>query len=163
MVCFMTYPIYSLNFSSLFPQQSEYLMMITLYFLLSIFWTLISMAWFLICNHYTTKAQMPKKLCDFCGQLQRMYCCCFPQPKNDKKKDIIVENGECRNFDNQESTTATSTGNMKCFFARIYLRHVLKSVIKLKALTRSSILSLKISKLAKQIHPMFSHLKQQHV
>ncbi|CAF1067888.1 unnamed protein product [Rotaria sordida] len=57
MTCFLTYSIYSLNFSSQFPQQSEYLMMITLYFLLSICWTLISMTWFIVCDHFTTKGE----------------------------------------------------------------------------------------------------------
>ena len=94
----MTYSVYSLNFSGLFPQQSEYLMIITAYFLLSIGWTLISMAWFVVCNHYTTKTEMPKALYNFCGLLQRMFFCCFKPPKQDgrtdKKTDIIIEHGK---------------------------------------------------------------------
>ncbi|CAF0788447.1 unnamed protein product [Adineta steineri] len=113
MVCFMTYSVYSLNFSNLFPQQSEYLMMITLYFLLSICWTLISMAWFLIYNYIVTKGEMVKSLYNFCGYLQRIFFCCFPRPKQnskvDKKNDIIAENGEMKIFENQESTQ-----QMKC-------------------------------------------------
>ena len=70
MTCFMTYSVYSLNFANLFPQQSEYLMSITLYFLFSIFWTLCSMVWFIICNHFTTKSLMPKSFSLFCQFLQ---------------------------------------------------------------------------------------------
>ncbi|CAF4685823.1 unnamed protein product [Rotaria socialis] len=77
MTCFMTYSVYSLNFSSLFPQQSEYLMIITLYFLLSMSWTLISMTWFIICNHFLAKAAMPVPLVMFSGLLQRLFACCL--------------------------------------------------------------------------------------
>lgn len=80
MTCFLTYSVYSLNFSNLFPQQSDYLMMITLYFLMSMFWTLLSMIWFVICNHYTTRGHIPKKLNDFCAFLQRVFFCCFTTP-----------------------------------------------------------------------------------
>ncbi len=113
MICFMTYSVYSLNFSNLFPQQSEYLMMITLYFLLSICWTLISMAWFVICNHFITKTEMPKTLYAFCGLLQRIFCCCFPSPKADDETDAIVEDGEFNESVDQDSTKVTSTQNMK--------------------------------------------------
>jgi hypothetical protein len=86
MICFMTYSVYSLNFSNLFPQQSEYIMMITLYFLLSISWTLISMVWFIIANYFTTKNEMAKPLYAFSGLLQKAFCCCcFPSSKLDEK------------------------------------------------------------------------------
>ena len=107
MVCFMTYSVYSLSFASLFPQQSQYIMMITLFFLLSIFWTLVSLAWFVICNHYSTKGEMPKLLNSFCGQLQRIFCCCFPPPKPDDKVDSkkdITANG----------TMTTNDVNSRC-------------------------------------------------
>ena len=107
MVCFMTYSVYSLNFSSLFPQQSQYLMMITLYFLLSICWTLISMAWFLSCNSLISKAEMPKLLYNFAGMLQRASFRCFlprkPADKTDKKNNAVKKS------ENQESSTATGT------------------------------------------------------
>ncbi|CAF3881768.1 unnamed protein product, partial [Rotaria sordida] len=118
MTCFMTYSVYSLSFSNLFPQQSEYLMMITLYFLLSMCWTLISMTWFIICNHFTIKNEMPKPLYAFCGQLQKVFICCFPPSqqdnKIDKNKDVIVENAEIKKSDDKETTQATNTQKMKC-------------------------------------------------
>ncbi|CAF3139563.1 unnamed protein product [Rotaria sp. Silwood2] len=102
MTCFMTYSVYSLNFSNLFPQQSQYLMTITLYFLLSICWTLLSMTWFVIYNYFTTKAEMPKLLYDFCGLLQRIFCYCFPLPKQDgntnQKKNAVADSGENQNM-----------------------------------------------------------------
>lgn len=107
MTCFMTYSVFSLSFSGLFPQQSEYLMLITLYFLLSIVWTLLSMAWFVVCNFYTSKGEMPKPLYVFCGWLQRLFYCCFPRPKEDNKvnasKEGLLENGQFKNPDNKLS------------------------------------------------------------
>ncbi|CAF3192520.1 unnamed protein product [Rotaria sp. Silwood2] len=117
MTCFMTYSVYSLNFSNLFPQQSQYLMMITLYFLLSICWTLISMVWFIMCNYFVTKAEMPKLLYVFCGVLQRILFYCFPPPKQGDKtkqnKDIVAETGEIKKSDDKDSTKATGTSKIK--------------------------------------------------
>jgi hypothetical protein len=89
-------------------------MMITLFFLLSIGWTLLSLAWFVIYNYYTSKGEMPKRLYDFCGYLQRIFFfCCFPPAKaddeTDKSKDVIVENDEFKKSEDQVSTKATST------------------------------------------------------
>ncbi|CAF1259712.1 unnamed protein product [Adineta steineri] len=115
MTCFMTYSVYSLNFSNLFPQQSQYLMMITLYFMLSICWTLISMIWFVICNHFISKAEMPKFLYIFAGQLQKkVFLFCFPPPKDDKKKDVIVNNDELKKSEDKESIQATIIQEKKC-------------------------------------------------
>ena len=100
MTCFMTYSVYSLNFSGLFPQQSEYLMTITLYFLLSMVWTLLSMAWFVTCNHYISRGKLPKSLHAFCGVLERCFFCCFSPPtppKNNKMmstRDASAQNDE---------------------------------------------------------------------
>ncbi|CAF1236169.1 unnamed protein product [Rotaria magnacalcarata] len=118
MTCFMTYSVYSLNFSNLFPQQSEYLMMITLFFLLSICWTLISMIWFIICNHLISKVEMPKPLYAFCGQLQRVLFYCFEPPKQDEKKtkrlDTVVENGGISKPVEEQNTNKISDSKMKC-------------------------------------------------
>jgi hypothetical protein len=62
--------------------------MITLYFLLPISWTLISMVWFIIENHFRTKNEMTKQLYAFSGLLQKIFCCCcFPSSKSDEKTD----------------------------------------------------------------------------
>ncbi|CAF4766747.1 unnamed protein product [Rotaria sp. Silwood1] len=137
MTCFMTYSVYSLNFSNLFPQQSEYLMMITLYFLLSICWTLMSMIWFIICNHFATKAEMPKPIYAFCGQVQRTLCYCFPPPKEDVKADknkdvVVVENGDIKKFDDKESLKVTNTEKIKCVSCHELFAPCLKRRIKVE-------------------------------
>ncbi|CAF2011275.1 unnamed protein product [Rotaria magnacalcarata] len=111
MTCFLTYSVYSLNFSNLFPQQSEYLMMITLFFLLSISWTFISMIWFIMHFYFTSTAEMPTVLYVFCGKLQRILCYCFPPEKKDdkinKKTGVVPDDGEIQNFSEVKNTTAT--------------------------------------------------------
>lgn len=82
-------------------------MMITLYFLFSICWTLLSMAWFITCNHYTSKAEMPKVLLAFCEFLQQVFCCCFPPAKKDGKDAA-----------NKTTTTATDDETVKCVYCR---------------------------------------------
>ncbi|CAF1367815.1 unnamed protein product [Adineta steineri] len=130
MTCFMTYSVYSLNFSNLFPQQSQYLMMITLYFLLSICWTLISMAWFVLCNHFISKAEMPKFLYIFSGLLQKkVFFYFFPPPKDDKTKNVIVENGDLKKSEDKKSTQATGIQKTKCascqkLFPSCFRRHI---------------------------------------
>lgn len=89
MVCFMTYSVYSLNFSNLFPQQSEYMMMITLYFLLSIGWTLISMVWFVMYNELLNRSDLPRSLDLFCRLLQEIRCSCCH--KNNKQEPLPIE------------------------------------------------------------------------
>jgi hypothetical protein len=116
MTCFMTYSVYSLNFSNLFPQQSEYVMTVTFYFMLSMAWTLLSMGWFVLCNHYTAEAKMPKPLDAFCGLLQRVFVCCFSKPKDEEtpltKLANALENGKSDGDVNE----ATEEGKSKCSF-----------------------------------------------
>jgi hypothetical protein len=116
MSCFKIYSVYALNFSSVFPQQSEYVMKITLFFLLSITWTFISMVWFTVYNYLVTKGEMPEWLYDFCDHLQRMFCCSPPTKadgKTKKKKDISVENGKHQKSGDQVSTKIRNIQTMK--------------------------------------------------
>ena len=120
MVCFMTYSVYSLSFSSLFPAQSQYIMMITLFFLLSIFWTFVSLAWFVVYNHYSSKGEMPKLLYAFCGRLQRILCCCFSPPKPNEKADAnkdIIENGPV-------TTNGANSKCLPCFRRRVQVETI---------------------------------------
>ena len=118
----MTYSVYSLNFSNLFPQQSEYLMTITLYFLLSITWTLLSMVWFVVCNHYISKAEMPKSLGTFSGLLQSGFVCCFSPASNENKKvalqGTVVQNDELKKPADEQHAQATSPQERKCSFCQ---------------------------------------------
>lgn len=101
MTCFLTYSVYSLNFSNLFPQQSQYLMMITLFFLLSIVWTFISMVWFILYIYFTTAATMPHVLYVLCEKLQKLFNASSSkrthpnkttENKNDKPDMRVIDN-----------------------------------------------------------------------
>ena len=59
MSTFLTYGIYSINTSSQIPTQSEYLPMVTLFFVMSSFYTLISFTWFLAENFLRSRFYMP--------------------------------------------------------------------------------------------------------
>ncbi|CAF1376450.1 unnamed protein product [Adineta ricciae] len=118
MTCFMTYSVNSLTFANIFPQQSQYLMMITLYFILSMCWTLISMLWFIVCNHFISKAQLPKLLFDFSGLLQRRSANCFSKSKeidlNDKKEVSQMGDGELKDSNDAEKMNKTPNRCVSC-------------------------------------------------
>jgi hypothetical protein len=113
-------------------------MMITLFFLLSIGWTFISMAWFVICNYYTCKGEMPNWLYDFCGRLQKIFFCCFPpakkDEKTDQKKDVIVGNGEFKKSQDQEPAQATSAEKVKCVCCQRLFAPCLRKRVKVETI-----------------------------
>lgn len=59
MTLFLTFSVYSLRIASDIPVQSDFLPKISIYFIISIIYALISMLWFIFCNHFTTKNKMP--------------------------------------------------------------------------------------------------------
>lgn len=75
------------------------------------------MGWFVICNHLTSKAEMPKLIYDLSGQLQRVLFCCFPpstkDDKTNEKNEVISENDQITKPEDQESTTSTSTQSLR--------------------------------------------------
>jgi hypothetical protein len=113
-------------------------MTITLFFLLSIGWTLLSLAWFVICNYYTSKGEMPKWLYDFCGHLQRVFFCCFPLTKADDKKkknqEAIIDNGEFKMSQDQEITEATIVEEVKCVCCQKLFTSCLQKRVKVETI-----------------------------
>ena len=62
MTTFMTFSVYSLRISSDMPVESNFVPMVTLYFILSISYTFLSFIWFIIANEFITKNNMPNSL-----------------------------------------------------------------------------------------------------
>lgn len=60
MTSLLTFSVYSLRISGDIPMQSEYLPLITLYFVLSISYTFFSLFWFILANYFLTKTYLPK-------------------------------------------------------------------------------------------------------
>ena len=71
MTIFMTFSIYSLRVSSDMPTQSQYLPMVTLYFLLGITYTFMAYMWFILANEYQTKGNMPQVFAAFVPYVKR--------------------------------------------------------------------------------------------
>ena len=75
---FMTFSIYSLRVSSDMPTQSQYLPMVTLFYMLGISYTLLALTWFILVNEWQTKSSMPKWLNCLAVCVQRtLFCCVF--------------------------------------------------------------------------------------
>lgn len=62
MTTFLTFSVYSLRVSGDIPIQSEYVPLITLYFLFSTVFTLVAFLWFLLANHFKERSTMPNVL-----------------------------------------------------------------------------------------------------
>ena len=91
--------------------------MITLFFLLSIVWTFVSLAWFVVCNHYMSKGEMPKYLYAFSGRLQKIFFCCFPPAKAAEKKGV-QQTGELKQS-NSTKLNGVKLFCMPCFKRRV--------------------------------------------
>jgi hypothetical protein len=70
MTTFLTYSVYAVRLSNDLPTQSEFLPLITLYFIVSTFFTLLSMFWFFLCNFILVKGSMPGMILKFCEILR---------------------------------------------------------------------------------------------
>ena len=62
MTSFMTFSVYSLRISSDMPVESNFVPMVTLYFILGISYTFLSFIWFIIANEFLTKNYLPRYL-----------------------------------------------------------------------------------------------------
>lgn len=98
MTSLMTYSVYSVRISNEIPIQSEYMPLITLYFILSIFYTLITFIWHIVKNFLTTNKKWPKFVLAF-GQLlqdmvEKVCCCCCKESKVEDVSAIVIEPSE---------------------------------------------------------------------
>ena len=59
MTIFLTLAIYSVRIASDFPAQGEYIPIISIYFVLGLFYTFISLVWFTYAEYMRTKQRMP--------------------------------------------------------------------------------------------------------
>ncbi len=59
MVIFLTLGVYSLNVSSIFPLQSDYIPLINIYFLLGVWFVFMSLCWFGVAEYLKGRAKLP--------------------------------------------------------------------------------------------------------
>lgn len=66
---------------------------------------------------------MPKLLFAFCGQLQRLFCCCFPPAKVDDKANS-KQDGTVQNSKNQPVTNSGNSGCLPCLRRRVQVETI---------------------------------------
>ena len=72
MTTFMTFSVYSLRISTDMPVESNFVPMVTLYFILGISYTFLSFIWFIIANEFITKSYLPKFLISVASVVKRV-------------------------------------------------------------------------------------------
>ena len=72
MTSFMTFSVYSLRVSSEIPVESDFLPMVTLYFILGITYTFVSFNWFILANELAQKKDWPKFLKQLASGIKRI-------------------------------------------------------------------------------------------
>lgn len=101
MTIFLTFSVYSLSLTNYIPVQSQFLPLITLYIILAISYTLLSMIWFIIKNLFQTNNKMPDALVKFAELLQFVF---FPEPcKKSKQKILKIKNERSEVFKTEET------------------------------------------------------------
>jgi len=93
MTCILTYSVNGVKISADIPATSDCLPMITIYFFVSMFYTLFSLMWFVLHNLFLTKGTMPKFMQTFASILRSIRTTC--DKCNIKKKlKNRVQDGE---------------------------------------------------------------------
>ena len=94
MTGFLTFAVYALRIASDMPIQSDYMPVITIYFLTSITYNMIAFFWFIYRNHVATKNDMPKFLENFGNSLKKVFCLCFRVTKTVPHKEETKKTNE---------------------------------------------------------------------
>ena len=79
MTVFLTFGVYALKINGDMPTQSEYIPLVSIYFLIATLYTLLSLIWFVMANYFGIKNHIPKPLVLIAQTLQR-------KPKKEAKK-----------------------------------------------------------------------------
>ncbi len=90
MTVFLTLGVYSINVSSNFPLQSIYIPSINIYFLLGVFYTFISLGWFVIAEFLRSFSVLPTILLQIAYFSN--YILCFNRYKIDLNKKVNETN-----------------------------------------------------------------------
>lgn len=73
MSIFLTYSVYAVRTSGDLPIQSDFLPLISLYFVITMGITLLTILWFFLCNYMITRKTMPRFLIRFSRNLYRIF------------------------------------------------------------------------------------------
>jgi hypothetical protein len=63
----LTYAIYSINTANVIPQQSDFVPPITVFYIMSIFFTVTAFSWFILENFFRSRSYLPYLLSKWVG------------------------------------------------------------------------------------------------
>jgi len=92
---------YSVKVQSDMSPQSQFLPMVTLYYMLSISYAFVSLFWFIIANNWTVKTNIPPYVSKFASHVKKVLFWIFDEPpfwkyfcfkknNNDEKEELVV-------------------------------------------------------------------------
>ena len=73
MTVFLTFGVYALKINGDMPTQSEYIPIVSIYFIVSTIYTLISLVWFVIAHYFALKSRIPKPLVFIAEKFQYVF------------------------------------------------------------------------------------------
>ena len=114
---FMTLSVYSLRVQTDTAPQSQFLPLVTLYFILGISYAFIALIWFIVANNWTVKNNLPPFLVVFAGYIKRVLFWIYdetpiwkskiaPEPEKDKQKVLPPDTST---VENKETVVKLST------------------------------------------------------
>ena len=100
MTIFLTLAIYSVRIASDFPTQGDYIPIISIYFILGLLFTFISLLWFTYAEYLRTKIEKPKMMVKLARLLTCLPLISWMDSKRKNKIFVkpIAETDEANNF-----------------------------------------------------------------
>ncbi len=106
MTVFLTFGVYALKINGDMPTQSEYIPLVSVYFLVATLYTLLSLMWFVMANYFVIKNHIPNLLVLIVQAVQ-----CIKQKEEDKKKKDL--SNQSTNKSPIETVNREATNNFK--------------------------------------------------
>ena len=75
MTVFLTFGVYALKINGDMPVQSQYIPIVSVYFIVAALYTLFSLIWFILANYFATKSYIPKPLALVADKVHDIFDC----------------------------------------------------------------------------------------
>ena len=87
MTVFLTFGVYALKINGEMPTQSEFVPLVSVYFIVATIYTLVSLIWFVTANFFVIKSNIPKPLVFVAEKIQFIFFFdCISKKKNSSQK-----------------------------------------------------------------------------
>ena len=104
MTIILTFSINSISILQQFPVQSEYMPTISFYFILSIFFTLISLLWFIFISYFSEKKYLPGFLLKAVGLMDKL----ISKINFGKKKQVTLNKYKVNEDESSQNSAETN-------------------------------------------------------